>query len=168
MNLYHNFLEMSDLRSTTRHVLTQNFATFAELKCEKILGTESKIFDWWLHGSISESAYSVRKLPLHNHPNTCPRYLVSCISSWHITNELETTMLRAVTLVTTVTRDTVTWMEIRSECSIKVDSHAQTQGVHNSTIQGVWGRWWCCAHARAQVVVSSGRGRQSRSCHQLG
>ena len=63
-------------------------------------------------------------------------------------------MLRAVTLVTTVTRDTVTWMEIRSECSIKVDSHAQTQGVHNSTIQGVWGRWWCCAHARAQVVVS--------------
>ena len=35
------------------------------------------------------------------------------------------------------------------------DSYAQTQGVHNSTIQGVWGRWWCCAHARAQVVVSS-------------
>ena len=58
---------------------TQNFATFAELKCEKILGTEFKIFDWWLQGSISKSADSVRQLPLHNHPDTCPQYPGSCI-----------------------------------------------------------------------------------------
>ena len=62
---------------------TQNFATFAELKCEKILGTEFKIFDWWLQGSISKSADSVHKLPLHNYPDTCPHILDlgSCISS---------------------------------------------------------------------------------------
>ena len=77
---------------------TQNFATFAELKCEKILGTEFKIFDGWLQGSISNSADSVRKLPLHNYPDTCPQYLGSCIlhlfmtwcmgwrqCSWHYT-----------------------------------------------------------------------------------